>query len=289
MRAKTLLLAAAAILILVAACSSGTTGTSAPAPAPSGLASLHIGVGTDEPGLDSEATDGTNDRSGFDYDLAEWLGLRHHVSPGFTDLTTDQRIPALQKDMVDIVIDSFSITDQRRQLISFAGPYLITQQGVMVRTGDAQIRVVHDLAGRVVCTVAGSTSLQQLTGLNAGPLLGHPMAITTEESFGQCMNDLLVTRSVEAVSTDELVLAGIAAHEPEHAVTVLPDVQFGEEERYGIGLPRGDAAACRTYTADIQAFIISGQWLTYFQQEFPELAADWQPFRPNPNFPDPCQ
>lgn len=102
---------------------------------------VNIGVATDMPGLGS-LTPGSDQRTGFDIDLADWLGQHAdpQFDPNFVDLTIDKRSDALRTGKARLVIEVFSITDERRKSIGFAGPYLITRQGVMVRAGDNSIK-----------------------------------------------------------------------------------------------------------------------------------------------------
>jgi glutamate transport system substrate-binding protein len=267
---------------LQAGCSSAITRISPAAPSATSTA-LIAGVGTDAPGWSSLAV-GSDTRSGFDIDLVRWLAQRHHVLPSFVDITSSERMPALRNHQVRIVVDTFSITDDRRKEISFAGPYIITRQGFLVRTGSNQVRSLGDLAGKIVCTARGTTSLLQLQQLNKGPLDGR-MTITQEDSDKECVNDLNA-RTVDAVSTDQLILAGFAGADPGHGLMVIPSVTFGEQERYGIGLPLGDTVDCRIYSADLRDFIVSGQWAEFFQQEFPGIPAAGH--EPTPEYLDPC-
>src|SRR6266542_6455045 len=92
--------------------------------------------------------------------------MGQHAHPAFTPVPVptaiSDRINALKDGRVKLVVNVFSITDARRKSIRFAGPYLITKQGVMVRAGDDRIQSVAQLEGKTVCTLAGSTSLDQL-------------------------------------------------------------------------------------------------------------------------------
>jgi glutamate transport system substrate-binding protein len=242
---------------------------------------VNVGVITDGPGL-AELKPGSNEREGFDVDLYRWLG--NHVPPTFTpipvDLTLDERVNSLRAGKVQLVVATFSITDERRQSIGFAGPYLITHQGIMVRAGDTRVHNVRDLVGMTVCTLSGSTSLTQL---NEGPMQ-HQVILAVENSYNACVGRLL-SGQVDAVSTDQIVLDGLAAEDPKH-LSVVRELTFGAEERYGIGLPYGDTAACKTMTAKLREFIISGSWDQFFTKHFPKV--DHESYKPDPYSLDPC-
>ncbi|MGH3930981.1 MAG: transporter substrate-binding domain-containing protein [Pseudonocardiaceae bacterium] len=242
---------------------------------------VNVGVVTDAPGFE-ELEPGSNIREGFDVDLFRWLG--NQVPPTFTpipvDLTLDERVNALRDGRVQLVVANFSITDERRESIGFAGPYLLTHQGVMVRAGDTRIQSAKDLTGMTVCTLSGSTSLNQL---NEG-ILKNQILLTVEKSFKQCV-DRLLGGQVDAMSTDQILLDGLAAADPTR-LSVVHEFTFGAEERYGIGLPHGDAAACEIMTAKIRNFIISGSWDQFFENHFP--GADHANYKPDPYNLDSC-
>jgi glutamate transport system substrate-binding protein len=242
---------------------------------------VNVGVVTDGHGF-GELAPGSNTRKGFDVDLYRWLG--NHVAPTFTpipvDLTLDERVNALRDGKVQLVVATFSITDERRKSIGFAGPYMITHQGMMVRAGDTRIRSTKDLTGMTVCTLSGSTSLSQL---NEGALKNQ-VVLTVEKSYNQCV-DRLLGGQVDAVSTDQIVLDGIAAANPTH-LSVVNEFTFGVEERYGIGLPYGDAAACKVMTAKLKEFITSGSWDQFFDKHFPDV--DHTDYKPDPYNLDAC-
>jgi glutamate transport system substrate-binding protein len=282
MRRRTALALAVLVLSSAAACGGVSADPSPITPQPSASVSadlpavVHVGVGTDIPGL-GLLNITNNARSGFDIDLMNWLG--NNMSPAFTpvpvDVTLDDRIGELTGKQVQLVVDAFSITDQRREQIGFAGPYLLTQQGVLVRSDDKRIRVKADLAGKTVCAQRGSTSLAQLNQSD----LRNQITITEAVGTKECVDKLLSKPpQVDALSTDQLVLYGFANSDTEHRLAVVPGLTFGAQERYGIGLPHGKVALCQALTMKLQQFITSGAWDSFFRSYFPNLTpADYKP------------
>ncbi|TWP49355.1 transporter substrate-binding domain-containing protein [Lentzea tibetensis] len=280
LRLLAVLLAAA----LLAACGSQgrtpTTAASAPTTREAAAAPpLNVGVSTDLPGVGSFDAS-AHVRSGFDVDLYRWLA---NESPEFTpvevDLPIKDRVNALVDKKVGIVVAGFSITDERRKSISFAGPYLETQQGVLIRADDKRIAVVNDLSGKTVCAPRGSTSLAQLSQAQQG-------RITIVEVTGsqECV-DKLVAGQVDAFSTDQLMLYGFARKDAAR-VAVVPNLVFGAKERYGIGLPKGDVALCRQLSEKLRTFMTSGAWEEFFRTNFGELSPAG--YKPDPYVLDPC-
>ncbi|MEU4804782.1 transporter substrate-binding domain-containing protein [Actinosynnema sp. NPDC023587] len=274
--------AALAAVVVVAACQGPAT---SPRPTVSSgsspLPPVTIGVGTDIPGLALFNPD-TQERRGFDVDLYRWLA--NNTEPKFTPVEVSvligNRVDELTLGRVQLVVHGFSITDKRREEIGFAGPYLISQQGFLVRAGEeGTVRSLDDLVGKNLCTQAGSTSLSQLT---LGPLKSK-VTVTSEVGTRQCV-DRLLREEVDAVSTDQIILLGFARQDP--GVRVVP-LTFGTQERYGIGLPKGDRAQCERMTQGIREFITNGYWDQFFRSNFGDLPPEG--YRPDPYHLDPCR
>jgi glutamate transport system substrate-binding protein len=224
----------------------------------------------------------TDDWSGFDADLAQWLA---DEPPKFVrspvPVKVAQREQALRGNVVDIVVGSYSITDSRRKLIGFAGPYMLTRQGVMVRVGDDQIKTLNDLQHEKVevCTTKGSTSAEQLKTRN--------IKVTEEPGTQKCVDRLVHDRTVSAVSIDQLILYGFAKKYKDK-VMVVPDLTFGAQEEYGVGLRSGSLKMCEEITQKLRALIVDGYWDRLFRNNFGE-GFDLEPFKPEPDEMDACR
>ncbi|WP_374313188.1 glutamate ABC transporter substrate-binding protein [Microbacterium sp.] len=193
-----------------------------------------IGVKNDQPNLGFEDAT-TGDRSGFDVDVARWIA----ASLGFDEeqieyvtIPSANREQALVNGDIDYYVGTYSITDSRKEQIDFAGPYFITGQGLLVAADNEDINGPDDLAGKVVCSVTGSTSLQRIRD-------EYPDAETTEfETYSACIEQLK-NGQVDAITTDEAILAGYVQQDPEELK--LAGEPFSEE-RYGVGIAKGDTA-----------------------------------------------
>jgi glutamate transport system substrate-binding protein len=193
-----------------------------------------IGVKEDQPNLGYlDAT--TNERSGFDIEIARWIA----ASLGFEEsdisyepIASANREQALVNGDIDYYVGTYSITDKRKEQIDFAGPYFVTGQGFLV-AADSEMTEVNDVSdfnGMTVCSATGSTPIQNIKD-------NYPEIKTAEyDIYSQCVEDL-ISGKVDAVTTDAAILIGYAAQYPDD-VKVL-DGLF-TEERYGVGLPKGD-------------------------------------------------
>jgi glutamate transport system substrate-binding protein len=239
---------AAAALVLALALS--TAACSAGPPSIAGQQTLRIGVKADQPGLGLRLADGRF--AGFDVDVARYVAAKLGVEPDhitFVPVTSATREKVLENGSVDMVIATYSITPERGTLVTFAGPYYVAHQDTMVRAGETAIRTVHDLKGKRLCAAAGSHSWERVT-----QELGIAAKLVSAPSYSACVAKLLAGK-VDAVSTDDLILAGFAARAGP-AVRIL-NAPFSDE-RYGIGLRKGDLGGCEAINRAISQMYLDG-------------------------------
>ena len=170
---------------------------------------------------------------GFDAGLFQLLAryiLGDESAYELTQVDSSTREAVLQNDQVDAVFATYSITEPRKEVISFAGPYYTSQQAILVKAGNEDIKGVDDLAGRTVATQSGSTGPDILAEY-------APEAVVQEFA-----NDLEARTAVElgradAYVTDFTLLLSAIVKNPE-SFELAGDV-FGPEDNYGVGLPLG--------------------------------------------------
>jgi glutamate transport system substrate-binding protein len=225
------IVAALALVALVTGCGTGGSGTSIVH-----KDTLVIGVAKDQPGLGLRKPDGTFE--GFDIDVARYIAAHLEKKPKKVDFRVvgySERENAVRSGRVDLVISSYSITPQRKTKVGFAGPYYVAHQDTLVRTSDAGIRNVRDLAGRRLCAVTGSVSWQRVTVER-----NVPAHLVRASSYGDCLTKL-TGDSLDAISTDDLILAGFAAQKGRAVRFVNAPIS---DERYGVGISQSDVTGC---------------------------------------------
>lgn len=238
---------------------------------------VNVGAAPSSPGWGMQ--DPAGNRSGFDYDLTNWLGEQLGFTPVSVNVLAKDREDGLQRGTVSLVVATYSINDERQAEVEFAGPYMFTQQGIMVRVEDKDLyHTVADLNGKTVCVTSGSTSSVQLRAE-----LGFPVSVVEKDVYEQC-RQALHAQQVDALSTDQLLLFGLQKIDSE--VAVPPDIVFGQQERYGIGLPKGDKAKCEVVTRKLAQFIASGLWDTFFRNNLPNVPVAGH--KPDPNRLNSC-
>jgi glutamate transport system substrate-binding protein len=265
--AATAALAGLAVLTLVVTVVTAplVDGADAP-PSITGRDSLIIGVKDDQPGLSQRTGDGTFE--GFDVDVATYVAGRLDVAPEnltFRPVASDEREDALRDGKVDMIVATYSITPERKDDVTFAGPYYVAHQDILVRQGERTIRNVRDLRGKRLCKVSGSNSWRRVTEERR-----VPAALVPADSYGDCVKALAGGR-LDAVSTDDLILAGFAAT-ADSGVTVV-NAPFSDE-RYGIGLPKGDLDGCRAINRILTRMYREGAAETLLDQWFTTSGLD---------------
>jgi glutamate transport system substrate-binding protein len=168
---------------------------------------------------------------GFDAGLYQLLTryiLGDETKLDLTQVTSDTRESVLQNDQVDAVFATYSITDSRKKVISFAGPYFVSQQAILVLADNTDINSVDDLAGKNVAVQSGSTGPSIVSEL-------VPDAKQQEFSTDEEARQALEQGRVDAYVIDETLQMGSVVKNPgKYRIAGDP---FGPEDPYGIGLP----------------------------------------------------
>jgi glutamate transport system substrate-binding protein len=174
----------------------------------------------------------------------------------FVETPSKVRETVIRQGRVDIVAATYTINDERKTQVDFAGPYYVAGQDIMVRADEDGIASVNDLNGRRVCSAQGSTSID-----NVREQAPQADLSITFDLYSLCAEALRDGR-VDAVSTDNGILAGLVqAAEGELKLVEAPFT----EEPYGIGLKRGDDAF-RTFLNDrLEEIVESGEWEEAFE------------------------
>ena len=194
---------------------------------------IRIGVKQDQPGLGFKDA-ATGEYSGFDIEIAKWVAasLGEQRTRSSLPIPSANRESAITNGDIDYYVGTYSITDKRKQLIDFAGPYFVTGQGILVKKDNSSINSEKDLSGKNVCSATGSTPIQNIKA-------NFPGTKTTEfDTYSQCV-EALKSGQVDAVTTDQAILLGYAAQEPDSLKVVG---QPFTTEKYGVGLKKGDTA-----------------------------------------------
>ncbi|MFJ6612738.1 serine/threonine-protein kinase [Streptomyces sp. NPDC091289] len=242
---------------------------------------LEIGVKDDQPGL-SKFDKKTRTYKGYDIDLAYAIAESMGYGKGevaFTTVATDYRSTALKTKQVDLVIASYSITDDRKTAspggysVDFAGPYYEASRGFLVREKSAKYTIndssdLRDL-GVEVCTARESTYEKAL------PKQGFTMAKSQPNTYQDCLDKLLDPRSeVYAVASDDIILAGYVEDNP-GKVRRLENIQGAEG--YGVAM-RPETPVLKGEVCSALRTILDGRiWEDMYKENLSGLVGNKNP------------
>ena len=196
---------------------------------------------------------------GFDVEIAKIIAGELGIAPEdieWVETVSANREPFIQDGRVDMVVATYTINDARKEVVDFAGPYYEAGQSLMVRIDDESINGPEDLAGKKVCSVDGSTPAQRIQA-------EYPEAeLVTFAAYTDCL-DPLRNGQVDALTTDNVILAGYVADNPD-------DFRIAGEpfssEPYGIGLAKGDDAFRAWINDVLEASFEDGSWTAAWEE-----------------------
>jgi glutamate transport system substrate-binding protein len=236
--------AAAALALSLSACGGGAGSTD--------LTKLRVGIKFDQPGLGLK--DGEK-YTGLDVSVATYVAGK--LGTPATAITwvqapSAQRETLIETGQVDLVFATYSITDARKQRVSFAGPYFVAGQDLLVRADDMSITGAEALEGKKLCSVTGSTSAQKVKEKVPG--------VNLQEfgTYSECIS-ALVSKGVDALTTDDTILAGYAA-QPQYAGKLKVVGKPFTQENYGVGLKKGNVDLCTKVNDALKAMVADGSW-----------------------------
>ncbi|OLT14873.1 ABC transporter substrate-binding protein [Pseudonocardia sp. CNS-139] len=214
---------------------------------------LRVGTKFDQPLFGLRGLDGNP--VGFDVEIAKIIAGKLGIpADGITYTETPSRIreDVITNNQVDVVVATYTINDARKQRVSFAGPYYVAGQDLMVAADNTTITGPDSLraANARVCSVTGSTPAQNIQQYV------DPANIVLFDVYSRCA-DALRNGQVEAVTTDNVILMGLV--DSSQGAFKLVGQQFTEEP-YGIGITRGDVAFCEFINTSLQEAAADGSY-----------------------------
>ncbi len=214
---------------------------------------LRVGVKYDQPLFGVNTPGGVE---GFDAEIANLIAEGIWGEGGadnveFSEAVSAVREEILQQDQVDIVVSTYTINDERKELVGFGGPYYVAGQDIMVAEGNPEgIEGIDDLNDQPVCSVEGSTSIDNLREM------APEAEVLSLGEYSTCAEEL-AQGNVTAVTTDNVILIGLI--DEREGEFELVDNTFTDEP-YGIGtqLEQDDL---REFINDrLEEIYESGEW-----------------------------
>jgi glutamate transport system substrate-binding protein len=235
---------------------------------------ITVGTKIDQPGF-GLLNPRTKVPEGFDVEIAKIIAGKLGIAPEditWTETVSANRESFIQNGQVDYVVATYTINDARKQLVDFAGPYYEAGQDIMVaKDNPLKIEGPEDLAGKNVCSVEGSTPAQNIRD-------NYPEAqLTLFDVYSKCA-DALDNGQVDAVTTDNVILTGLVAGNPDKRELVGNPFT---EEPYGIGLKKGDTDFRNFINDVLEKSYEDGSWADAWDRTAGKITGQEAPQPPN--------
>lgn len=210
----------------------------------------------------------SGDIQGFDVDIAREIAAAIFGDPGrieYRVLSSAERTEALSDGSVDVVVKTMSITCDRLRSVSFSVPYYIASQRILVLRNSG-VEDVDGLAGKRVCAARGATSIGRMQA-------EQPRAkMITTTTWADCLV-MLQQGQVDAVSTDDAILAGLAEQDPWVKI-VGPGLGA---EYYGVGIPQGHDDMVRFVNGVLATIKANSRWYEIYNRWLANLGSSYGP------------
>ena len=250
-----------ALAITATACGGDNNDSDSAGSGSGGGGKIKVGIKYDQPGLGLKEPDGSF--SGFDVDVATYVAKELGYDANqieFVETKSADRENALARGDVKFIAATYSINDERKKKVDFAGPYLLAHQDLLVKT-DSKIAKGDDLNGKNLCSVTGSTSAQ-----NVKESIAPKANLKQLGGYSECIA-ALQSGAVDAVTTDDSILAGFAAQDKYKGQFKLAGLKLSNEN-YGIGLKKGDSATLDKINKALEKMVSDGAWDTAVKENF---------------------
>jgi len=218
-----------------------------------------VGVKFDQPNMGYKDTDGK--RCGFDIEMVQLIASKLGVAPAsivYKEIPSANRETSIKADEIDYYVGTYSITDKRKADVSFAGPYFVAGQDLLVRKSDSSITGKETLKGKKVCSATGSTPIQRVRD----ETLTEPGNISEFKTYSECVSQL-IDKQTDAVTTDDAILKGYAAQSPDQLKVVGKPFSV---EKYGVGLALADKPLRDKVNDIIAASFTDGTWQKIYDE-----------------------
>ncbi|HIT72085.1 MAG TPA: amino acid ABC transporter substrate-binding protein [Candidatus Fimicola cottocaccae] len=209
-------------------------------------------VGLDDTFAPMGFRDENGELTGVDVELANAVSEELGIPFEFQPIDWSMKETELNNGTVDLLWNGYTITDERKEVVSFTDPYLENRQ-IVVTMADSDINSIADLAGKTVAAQDMSSAVDAIEGK---PEVKDTFAeLVTFETNDQCLRDLEAGRS-DAVVADEVLVKYYISQKGAEKYKIL-DEDFGEEE-YGIGARKDDTALVEAINGAMDALKENG-------------------------------
>lgn len=221
---------------------------------------LKVGCKIDVPSFGLQNT-ATGEYEGVEIDLAYEIAgkifdctaaeAKEKKLVAFQGVTAKTRGGLLDSGEIDLVIATFTVTEERKESWNFSTPYYTDAVGLMVLK-DSRIQSINDLDGKIIGVSQGSITKDGFeayikeTGINVTPVF--------EEFDGYpALSTALSTKNIDVFAVDRAILAGYS----DDSTMILED-RFAEQD-YGVASALSNKELAETVDGVVKDLVDSGK------------------------------
>lgn len=206
--------------------------------------------------------DGT--RAGYDVALGNRLAKELGVKIEWVQVNADARVDSLKSGKVDLVLANFTVTDERKQVVDFASPYMKVSVGV-VSPKTAQITSADQLKGKALAVTKGTTAETYFT--QKFPDVELSKFDSKTQQF-QAFKD----GRTAALADDNTYLYAWAKDNPDYAVSIKT---LGPESTIAPAVQKGNADLLKWVNSEIKSLTAEGFFKRAYETELaPSFTSD---------------
>lgn len=213
---------------------------------------ITIGIENDLPGLSLQQG---NQYSGFAVDVAEYVADQLGYAPKeiiWKNVPIADRATMLNDDAVDMIVGPYAISNTHKQNVDFAGPYVSTGLKLLVNKTNTSITGPQSLAGKTICTAAGTVAAQEIT-----KNFGTTVHLIQYPTYAQCVTALL-SGTVDAVAADGIILAGLNSTKGDGYLKIVG--QPFTKDYYGIAVKKNSPGLVYQINQALKKMVSTGTW-----------------------------
>ena len=220
---------------------------------------LKVGCKSDVPKFSLQNTE-TEEYEGFEDDLAyeiagEIFGCTADEAKElglveFQGVTAKTRGPLLENGEIDLVIATFTITEERKETYNFSTPYFTDAVGLLVNKSSG-IESIEDLDGKIIGVAQSSTTKDSFlayvdeNGIDVKPEFqefdGYP-----------ALAQALATNQIDCFSVDRAILSGYV-----NDSNMILDDRFAEQD-YGVASAKENEGLAKLVDDKVTAMLEDG-------------------------------
>lgn len=189
---------------------------------------------------------------GFDIDISKAIAkhiLGDENAIELKEVTSKTRIPMLNNGEIDMIVATMTITEERKKEVDFSDVYFQAGQSLLVKKGSP-IKGIEDVTkDTTILGSKGATSVKNIKEKVPG------VKVLEFDNYQDAFSALKAGQG-DALTTDDAILYGMSAQDPNYEVVGKPFT----DEPYGIAIQKGNSEVVKAVNDTLAELKESGEY-----------------------------